>query len=357
MSVLNFVAALALLYFLWTITVSKGMKNLTCRREFSCTTAFEGENGELIEVVRNDGPFIIPWLRVESYISPNLRLGRQENLHVSSESFYRSCFVLMPYQQIRRRHRVQFLRRGVYNLGNASMAAGDLLGFTRFWKDQQLNTLVTVYPSILETENLPYPLSLTLGDLATKNRFLEDPFLIRSIRPYQPGDLIRDIHWQATARTDEVQVRVHDHTICTRMLVVLNAQRRDVQWDNYIPEEDVEALEDDIRLAASLCIHGLRSGLTVGFTANMPQEKNGGSTWVAPVRGEAWEEVILETFARMQVHCSEKFIPLLDSLQKHSDLDILVLSPYDSKGIQQAIEKLRERGNQVTFYKTEGGRL
>ena len=75
------------------------------------------------------------------------------------------------------------------------------------------------------------------------------------------------------------------------------------------------------------------------------------------MRGEAWEEVILETFARLQLQCSQKFIPLLESLQKHSDMDILVLSPYDSEGIQQAIEKLRECGNQVTFYKTEGGSL
>ena len=207
MSVVNFLAALALLYVLWSLTVKKGMKNLTCRRSFSCRTAFEGESGELVEVVRNDGPYIIPWLRVESYISPNLRLGSQENLHVSSDTFYRSCFALMPYQQIRRRHRVQFLRRGVYDLGNASLAAGDVLGFTRFWKDQRLPTPVVVYPQILDTEALPYPLSRTLGELVAKNRLLTDPFLVRSIRPYQPGDLIRDIHWQATARTDEAGVR------------------------------------------------------------------------------------------------------------------------------------------------------
>ena len=109
MSILNFLAALALMYVLWTLTVKRGMKNLTCCRSFSRPTAFEGEEGELVEVVRNDGPYIIPWLRVESYISPKLQLGKQENLHVSSDTFYRSCFALMPYQQIRRRHHVRFL--------------------------------------------------------------------------------------------------------------------------------------------------------------------------------------------------------------------------------------------------------
>lgn len=356
MSILNFLAALALMYVLWTLMVRKGIHNLTCRRSFSKPTAFEGEEGELVEVVRNDGPYIIPWLRVESYISPNLQLGKQENLH-SSNAFYRSCFSLMPYQQIKRRHYVKFLGRGVYDLGNASMATGDLLGLTRFWKDQQLETPIVVYPRVLDTEELPLPLSRMLGELVSKNRLLTDPFLVRSIRSYQPGDLIRDIHWQATARTDELQVRVHDHTVCTRLLVVLNAQRTDNQWDDYVREEDKPMLEEEIRLAASVCIHALRSGVAVGFATNMPHQNGGPSAWVAPAEGPAWEEVLLENFARLQLHCADKFVPFLETLAQYTDMDILVLSSYDSESIQQALETLRQRGNQVTFYQTEGGRL
>lgn len=357
MSIINFLAALALMYVLWILTVKKGIKNLTCRRSFSRPTAFEGEDGELVEVVRNDGPYIIPWLRVESYISPNLQIGRQENLYVSSETFYRSCFALMPYQQIRRRHYVKFLRRGVYDLGNASIAAGDPLGLTRFWKDQQLSTPVVVYPRILEDAELPHPVSRMMGELISKNKLLTDPFLVRGIRPYMPGDLIRDIHWHATARTDELQVRVHDSTVCTRLLVVLNAQRFDNQWDDYVRQEDMSLLEEEIRLAASVCIHTLRAGLAVGFVTNMPQKLHGKSTVIAPAEGSAWEETLLDGFAHLQLHCSEKFVPLLDSLCHYTDTDILILSSYDSDSIQQAIRKLEKQGNQVTFYKTEGGRL
>lgn len=357
MSIVIFLAALILTYVLWSLMVKKGIHNLSCQRSFSRTKVFEGESGELVETVRNDGPYIIPWLRVEGYISPNIRLGRQENLHVSSDAFYRSWFTLMPYQQIRRRHYVEFLCRGVYDLGNASIGAGDLLGLTRFWKDQQLSAPVTVYPRIFDMEQLPYPLSRTMGELVTKNRLLQDPFLIRGIRPYQPGDLIRDIHWQATARTHELQVRVHEHTVCTRLLVVFNAQNSDDQWDSYIRDKDVEAVENGIRLAASLCVHGLRNGLAVGFAANLPQEKQGKSTLLPTMEGAALEDVLLEAFAHLQLHCSEKFIPMLETLEQFTDTDIVVLSPYDSEGIQRALEQLRLRGNQVTFYTLEGGSL
>lgn len=357
MSVVNFLAALALMYGIWLLTVKRGMKNLTCQRRFSRPTAFEGETGEMVETVRNDGPYIIPWLRVECYVSPYLQFGKQENLHVSSQTYYRSCFTLMPYQQIRRRHRVKFLRRGVYDLGNASLAAGDPLGLTRFWRDQQLTTPVVVYPRILEDAELPHPISRMMGELVSKDRLLTDPFLIRGIRPYMPGDLIRDIHWQATARTDELQVRVHDSTVCTRLMVVLNAQRFDNQWDDYIPDKDKDQMEETIRLAASVCIHTIRSGLAVGFAANMPQTHQGDSTRIVPGEGNAWEETLLDGFAHLQMHCSEKFVPLLDSLTGYTDTDFLILSPYDSPSIQQALQKLKDNGNQVTFYKTEGGQL
>jgi len=355
MSILNFLAALLLLCILWTLMIKKGMNNLTCQRSFSRTRVFEGESGELIEVVRNDGPYIIPWLRVESYISPNIRLGRQENMQVSSETFYRSCFTLMPYQQIRRKHHVRFLGRGVYNLGNASLCAGDLLGMTRFWRDQQLSTPVVVYPQILDTDQLPYPLSMVLGELVTNTRTLSDPFLVRGIRPYQPGDPVKDIHWQATARSEDVLVRVHDYTICTRLLVVFNVQRHDTQWDDYIRPEDVSAVESTIRLAASMCLHALRSGLATGFATNMPQQPRGESTKLLPTDGTISEESLLEGFARLQLHCSEKFVPLLQSLRQYSGLDILVISPYDSDSIQTEIAALKEQGNQVTFYQAEGG--
>ena len=353
MSVVNFLAALLLMYVLWTVTVKRGVKNLTCQRSFSCRSAYEGEEAELVEVVRNDGPFILPWLRIESYVAPGLRLGRQGS--ADDASYYCSCFTLMPFQQIRRRHRVQFLRRGVYDLGNATFAAGDLMGLTRFWKEQQLSSPVTVYPQILDTEELPYPMTQMLGQIVTRNRLQQDPFMIRGIRPYQPGDLIRDIHWQATARTQEVQVRLHDNTVCPRLLVVLNAQRNDGQWDNYVREEDVPALEQGIRLAASMCVRGLRAGLQVGFAANMPRERGGESTILMPDTCD--EDGVLDAFAHLQLHCSEKILQLLEPLQNCRDMDILVLSRYHSESLQQAMDKLKLGGNRVTFCLTEGGDL
>lgn len=355
MSVLNFFAALVILCVLWSLTVRRGTKKLTCYRSFSSTRFFEGEQGELIEVVRNDGSYIIPWLRIESRISPNIRLGKQENLNNNDESYYYSCFTLFPHQQIRRRHRVTFLRRGSYNLGNAYLTTGDVLGISRFGKEQQLETPVLVYPRILELEELPFPVSQMLGEMLRRNQLIKDPFMIRGIRDYQSGDPVRDIHWAATARTGTLQVRVHDSTVRTKLLVVLNVQHDDNQWSNLIQEKHVPAVEDGIRLAASLCVHTLRAGLAAGFATNMPFDTGKQSVIELPATGSVQEDVLLHSFARLRVHCSEKFVSLLDSLSGQSGLDMLILSFYNSDSIQERIQKLKSAGNRVSFYEMEGG--
>jgi len=355
MNVANFFVALFVLYLIWVLILKKSIKSLSCTRTLSCEAAFEGEEGELVEVVRNDRPYVIPWLRIESDLSPNIQLGKQENLHVGNKRYYCSSFSLMPYQQIRRRHRVKFLHRGSYDLGNATLTVGDLLNVKQFWRKQHTDTKVLVYPRLLDKEDLPFPISLVLGDLVRRKQLLTDPFLVRGIRAYQPGDPIRDIHWPATARSGEVQVRIHDHSARAKLLVVLNAQKEDGQWGNTILKEYETPVEEGIRLAASICVHALRSGLPAGFATNMPMGDDKNSALLLPVEGTAREEELLEIFARLTLRCTEKFLVFLDSLTDYTGLDILLISQYDSEGIQEGIQKLRQNGNQVTFYLQEGG--
>lgn len=355
MNVVDVLFALLILYGLWTAMVRRGLKQLSCTRAFSQRAVFEGETGEIVEVVRNDRPFLIPWLRVESRISPYIRLGRQDNLHLSGDMYYCSFFTLMPYQQIKRRHRVTFLRRGAYDLGNAALTTGDVFGLGRFSRNQELSAPVLVYPRILEQEDLPLPVSRMLGELTRRHLLLTDPFLVKGIREYQPGDPVRDIHWPATARTGQTQVRVHDITAQTKLLVVLNVQPQDLQWNNYVPEAQSETVETAIRIGASLCLYALRAGLSAGFAANMPIGEELNSTVLLPAPGSAREEELLEAFARLQLRCGQRFPQLLDTLADQKGLDILILSAYDSDSIQAGIQKLRQAGNQVTLHLLEGG--
>lgn len=355
MNVIVFLAVLFIGYCLWTRTVGWGLKKLQCRRSFSRPAVYAGEEGELVEVVRNDTPWILPWMRLESRISPNIRLGKQDNLHVSGEMYYCSLFTLMPYQQIRRTHRVRFLHRGAYDLGNASLTAGDMLGLARVTQSQTLSAPVLVFPRMLEANEVPRPVAQLMGELSGKQQLLRDPFMVRGIRAYVPGDPVRDIHWPATARMGQTQVRVRDFTVRTRLLVLVNVQYEDQQWTDILRPELEEHMEYAISMAATLCVNALRDGLSAGYGTNMAGESET-SVLMLPEDGAAREEQLLTSMARLTLRRAEHFPTLLDRLTGHTDMDILILSMYDSPSIQERIEDLRRSGNQVTLHILEGGR-
>lgn len=356
MNALTILVVFAALYMLSGFLLKKvALKGLTCTRAFSQPAVFEGEEGEMIEVVRNDRPMLVPWLRVESRISPHLQLGRQQNLHVSDFTHYCSLFTLMPYQQIRRRHKVKFLHRGEYNLGNASLTAGDILGAFEVCREQAMDVPVLVYPRLLDEEEMPAPLSRLMDDVVTRRQLLSDPFLIRGIRPYQIGDPVRDIHWPASARTDETQVRIHDYTAQTRLLVVLNAERTKGQWGDILMDYEQSEIEHEISMAATLCVRALREGLSAGFAANMPLGRDGESTVMLPAAGAAREEELLSAFARLSIRRTLAFHNFLDMLGDCTGLNILVLSCFTSEEIEERLHMLRQNGNQAELFLLRGG--
>ena len=330
------------------------VKKLSCVRSFSKTAVFEGETGEMVEVVSNHSWMIVPWLRIESRVSPHLRFGRLDNLDVIGQMYHKSIFTLMPYQRITRRHKVHFIHRGAFNIGNASITAGDFLGVFSDSQEQRLDINLLVYPRLLDDSELPEPFSRLIGDCLVQRQLLRDPFMISGIRPYQLGDNVRDIHWPATARTGDVQVRVHDFTAQTKLLVLINMQLTEKQWGNLM-EYEQGPVEKAIAMAATLCVRALRAGLPAGFGANMPIGESKESTLLLPAGGAAREEELLAAFARMRVLRACSFNTYLDSLQNVTGMDIVILSCYESEQMKKRIEALRLRGNTVRVYQLERG--
>lgn len=354
MKIIIFIGVFAVLYFLWCQTIRWGIRNLRCSRSFSRPAVFAGEEAELVEIVGNYSGVIIPWLLVESKISPHLRFGKQDNLHSSGNMHYCSQFTLMPYQQVHRRHRVRFLHRGSYNLGNASLSIGDIIGLAQYQRLQTLDVPVLVYPALIPENKLPQPMSNFMHEVTRTPQLMRDPFLIRGLRPYQPGDPVRDIHWAATARTGDVQVRIHDYTARTRFLVVLNCQIHDRQWHDQFSDEDAELIEQGISLAATACVKAIREGVSVGFATNMAIEGESDSVVMLPTDGGNREEMLLAVLAKLQVHRTEPILFLLEELQAYSGMDVLIISAYDSADLQTAAQKLRSSGNQVLIQLLEG---
>lgn len=359
MSALAGLVILALALFAFDKLLARfALKRLTCSRAFSRPAAFEGEEGEMIEVVRNDTPLPIPWLRVESRISPHIRLGRQENLLLGGEAYTCSVFALLPFQQIRRRHHVRFLRRGAYELGGASLTAGDMLGLFSQSRDQHMSAPVLVYPRLLADGELPPALLRLAEETSARPQLLSDPFLVRGIRPYRPGDPVRDIHWPATAKTGEAHVRLHDYTVKRRLMILLGGERRADQWGDVLMDYETDAVEHAISVAATLCVRAVRAGLAVGFGSNLQQGEAQEPVVLPPAAGMAREEELLGAFARLRIVRAFAFEEFLRRLPGRLDLEntgVIVLTLYDSAPLQEALASLRGRCGDVRLHVLEGG--
>ena len=67
-----------------------GLKKVSYERRFSQRSAYEGEQVNLVEVIRNRKLLPVPWIRVESRISPNLRFrgAKSEERAINADRYH-----------------------------------------------------------------------------------------------------------------------------------------------------------------------------------------------------------------------------------------------------------------------------
>ena len=325
-------------------------RRVTVTRSFSRKALFEGETGEMVEVVTNPTPLMIPWLRLESSLPEQLHFGGMENLRVSGGRHHLSFFTLLPYKRITRRHRVTFAGRGIFEAGNAAVTAGDLLGLNQAERQISEPVRVIVWPRLLQESELPQPLIRIFGELPMR-RAAPDPFLISGIRPYRAGDPVRDIHWPASDRMGSPQVRVHDRTGAMRLLTVLCGDQSPDQWGS-LSESEMPSAEHGIRIAATLCLRALRGGMAAGFAVNFDRG-DGESLVLMPEGGPAWEEKILTAMAKLRLKRTVRCQTFLKTLHGADGMDILLLMPPGFPPPEEEMARLRAEGSQVEICPAE----
>ncbi|MBE6991147.1 MAG: DUF58 domain-containing protein [Ruminococcaceae bacterium] len=329
---------------------SVGFKKLSYRRAISRKSVFEGDKLEMIETLVNKKLTPLPWVRVESKISKWLRFKNTENLDIADERFHKSVFFMNGYSKITRRHEVRCLRRGYYDLSNTSVTIGDMFGMNSIGKEYTGDAKLFVYPRLLDSDALSNDALKWQGDVAVKRWILPDPMLVNGIREYQSGDNMRDIHWKASARTGELQVKTHDYTCSPRVMIVLNCEPEDNFW-GYLTEEQAESLEGSLRIVATFAHWAVHSGIDVGFYTNgmnalNPKEPIGLNANCS----ESHLESIFQILAALVIKQNETIHQTLDRMMEDrvSNCDIMVLSTFWNEQLEKRADHLRSNTNTVT---------
>jgi uncharacterized protein (DUF58 family) len=336
-----------------------GLKAVRYRRYFTAAAVYEGQHVELVEEISNAKLLPVPWLKVEARMSRFLRFKSQENLAIADDTYHRSLFALGPWRKITRTHSVSCIRRGCYRVESVELSAGDLLGMGERSRRIENPMELLVYPRILDFNALEVPSRKWQGDVVVRRYLSPDPFLVNGIRPFLRGDMLRDVHWAATARTGALQVKTRDYTASPRLMLIVNMQLADGQWGDLNEEESLR-IEQSLSLAATYAEWSLKNGVETGFLCNGRWSVMDDRPVEVPVGGGQGHLMqMLETMARVKVIRRRSFAQYLDDeviSRGIAGTDVLMLSHYWNGRLEERAGRLRRMENSVTWIDPAGGR-
>ena len=237
----------------------------------------------------------------------------------------------------RRRHPLHlFRRRGLYTLGPTRLRTGDPFGIYSLTLSDAHTSTVLVTPPQLPLERLAIAPGGWGGDRPQRRRTLEREISDAGVRPYQPGDSLRRIHWRATAHSDGLVVRQLESAASSDWWIFV-----DLEAGAQAGSGPDSTLELSLVLAASLAARARRERRRVGLALSGP-----GLVWLEPRSDPAHHWQLLRALAAAAPG-DRPLAHLLELGRPVQAASLIVISPSDDPGwVAAAGAKLR--GGQLT---------
>ena len=227
---------------------------------------FVGETIQLSTRVSNRKILPLAWITIDdqfpAILAPNCKALAPS--HIPLTGYLSQRAALGAFERARWSYQIECNQRGYYALGPARVRSGDLFGlFEREWLSPRVDKLI-VYPRVLPMEDWGLPPKDPLGDVKSRVPIFDDATRPRGVRDYHPDDAPKHIHWRATARRGELQVKLYDPTIAYQWILFVNVATFAQTWQG----TDPILLERVIALAASLANFGAEHKYAIGLVAN-----------------------------------------------------------------------------------------
>ena len=263
---------IVLLFLVWIIKWGQsklykkhGLKNLSYTCSFSTTEAAQGDEIELIEVVKNNKFLPIPWFKTELITSRWLQFADADSTVTHNTRFVPSFFLLKGHHQVTRRWKVTCLKRGIFGFNRVVGTMSDLFGENAISQGFPVEASITVLPLPLDFHQFLYsPRDLT-GDIVVRRHLVEDPFSISGVREYTQRDSMNRINWMATARQQAMMVHNYDSTSQQAVTIVLNMQSSRYERGGSSRSSQIEIA---IRVCATLFEESLEANIPFQFMSN-----------------------------------------------------------------------------------------
>lgn len=227
---------------------------------------FVGETIDLSVQVSNRKVLPLAWVKIDDQF-PAMLTPENKTLapsHIPLTAYLSQRAALGWFERARWSYRLPCKQRGYYPLGPARLRSGDLFGlFERERVNPHVDRLI-VYPQIKPMEDWGLPPKDPLGDIQARVPIFEDATRARGVRDYRTDDAPKHVHWRATARRGELQVKVYEPTISFQWVLFVNVATFPLAWQGV----NSELLERVISLAASIANYAAEHKVSVGLVAN-----------------------------------------------------------------------------------------
>jgi uncharacterized protein (DUF58 family) len=300
-----------------------GLADLEAGYAVSQLTGHVGDRLRVTYTVRNTSRLPKPWLEIHNPTSlPGGLPGRALSLGSRDE---RSWLVRAP-----------LVRRGHFRIEPLQVRTGDPFGFFEASASVGQGVAIIVYPRVERLPLWKMPAAMIEGSHAAPERTLQTTPLATTVRPWAPGDSFNRIHWKATARHVEIQVKEFELETTADAWIVLDLDRG-VQTGR----GDESTVEAAVRVAASVADRALLENRAVGMTINARR-----ITILPADRGSRQHLKIMQLLAAVE---GDGAVPLVETLVATSNrlrrgMAAIVVTPSTDPQWIRPLAAFRARG-------------
>jgi len=291
-----FPAVLFMIIGLATWWQRQSLKEVHYRRRLRYSRGFPDETLQVEIEVENRKILPLTWLHIQDPWPLAVGPADESEIsysHLPDLGLLVHVFSLRWYELARRTYTLLLRKRGIYPVGSALARSGDLFGLYEAADSVGQKDQITVFPHLLLQRGEQLPPVNPLGDQRSHRRLLDDPNSPMGVREYLPEDSFRRVHWPATARTGQLQVKVYQPTCAEVLVVCLNVATYHRHWEGYYPA----LFEHMLSLTATTICQAIERGNRVGLLSNGSQLNADQPYHIAPGRSPAQLSKLLTALA------------------------------------------------------------
>jgi uncharacterized protein (DUF58 family) len=331
------------------------LRRLTYERVVPEERGFSGERLGLSLRITNNKPLPLPWIDTRERFPDAMVPPESDEFAIAgqvtvAQTDWRTS--VGAHQRVSRSYELKCPGRGVYEIGPARVRSGDMFGLFTEERIEDRRTRIIVYPRTVDLGDLALPARRPHGEEPRGMRMFEDPSRVAGVRDYAPGDSLRRIDWNATARIGRLQSRVYDPSSSQHLLLCLNTQTVEPSWAGYVPD----VLERSLVVAASIARDAYDRRYSVGLLANGSFPEADRSIRIAPGRRHEQFLRILEALAIVTPFVLEPLAAMIDREEHKLVLGttVAVITGIMPQPLASTLLRLKRRGHAVVVLSTSG---